>query len=366
MRLGKSLEFLIILVFLQVGTAAPSVARDDLVPGSRYTSARAAGMGGAFLSVGEDVASGLFNNPANLAKIRRIEFELANFSVNVNSPFASTINFSSLSAPFFGPSLPVLSPATPSFVGGGWSGMVDFGMPGFACGILMQRQFGGQLNADGTVSYRSLNQLIPAIGTGFKLFEGLIRVGYSMHWVIQALGTFTRADPSTLSYTQELAQGSAFSHNLGVGFTLPVKLLPTFDLVVRNAVGTRYGAPVIYSFSSSSTTVPALEAMTFDGSFSIQPHLGKGSFLNIIAEYRDILSQSQVALLGRISLGAELAVRGRYFFRGGWGAGYPSAGLAIRTRKSELSLAWYATEIGTGYLSQGDTRFMLQYQIRSF
>jgi hypothetical protein len=366
MRVDKSLVFLTILIIFQVGLVNPAMSRDDLVPGSRYTPARAAGMGGAYLPIGDDAASGLFYNPANLAKIRIMEYELANFSLNINSPFASTIGLNSLTAPFVGPSLPVLTPATPSFVGGGWSGLVDFGIPGFACGVLMQKQFGGQLNADGTVSYRSLSQLIPAIGTGFKLFQGLIRVGYSMHWVVQALGTFSRVDSSTLSYSSGLAQGSALSHNLGIGFTLPVKLLPTFDLVVRNAVSARYGAPVIYSFSSDSTTVPALEAMTLDGGFSIQPHLGRGSLLNIVAEHRDILNQSQVGILGRISLGAELAVRGRYFFRGGWGSGYPSAGLAIRTRKSELSLAWYTTEIGTSFLSQGDTRFMMQYQIRSF
>ena len=88
--------------------------------------------------------------------------------------------------------------------------------------------------------------------------------------------------------------------------------------------------------------------------------------MNIVAEYRDILNQSQVAALGRFSVGGELALRGKVFFRGGWGGGYPSAGLGVKAGKNELSFAWYSVEIGNGYMDQRDTRFSMQYLMKGF
>jgi hypothetical protein len=366
MTLGKYRVFLTILVFSQGASLHLALGRDDLVPGSRYTSARAAAMGDAFLPLGEDVASGLFYNPGNLAKIRLMEYNISNFTLDLNTPFVSNLGLGSVSLPILGSFLPTLTTVSPKFLGGGGSFFMDFGMPGFSVGVLLQSQIGAQLNADSTVTYRSLYQLIPAVGTGFKLFRGLIRFGYSLQWVNQAVGNVTTASSTSLAYTDGIAQGSAISHNLGVGVTLPFRLVPTFDLVVRNAMGANYISPVIYPFTSSSTSVPVTEAMTFDGSFSLQPHLGRVTILNIVGVYRDILNQSQDSVLGRIALGAEIAVRRRFFFRAGFSGGYPSAGFGLKAGKRELSFAWYTTEIGTSFMSQGDTRFMMQYQIGSF
>ena len=362
---GKSAVFLTILILFQGMFTDHAIARDDLVPGSRYTSARAAAMGDAFLPLGDDVASGLFYNPANLSKIRSMELESSNFSLNVNSPFVSKIDFGSVNLPFLGSFLPTLTTASPQFVGGGGAFLVDFGMPGFACGILMQTQVGAQRNADGTISYRSRYQIIPAVGTGLKLFGGLLRMGYSLQWVNQAVGKITAASSTSLAYTDGNAEGQALSHNFGLSATLPITMLPTLNLVVRNAFGAHYAEPTYFSFAPETSVVPAPEAMTFDGSFSIQRHLGKGGQLNIVGEFKDILGQSP-EVLGRISVGAEIAIRRKVFFRGGWGRGYPAAGIGFKGEKAELSFTWYTAEIGTSYLSQGDMRFMMQYQVRSF
>src|SRR4051794_27586965 len=67
-------------------------ARQNLIPGSRYMSARAAALGDALLPLGDDVASGLFNNPAVLGKIRKTEVEPLNLSLYGNSGYASVID----------------------------------------------------------------------------------------------------------------------------------------------------------------------------------------------------------------------------------------------------------------------------------
>jgi hypothetical protein len=239
-------------------------------------------------------------------------------------------------------------------------------MPGFACGVLLQTQLAAQYNSTGTVTYRSLYQLIPAIGTGIRLLRGMIRFGYSLQWVNEAIGNVTTSSLTSLAYNKGISQGSGISHNLGVGLTLPIKFLPSFDLVVRNATATSFISPVIYSFAPSSTSVPSTEPMTFDGSFSLQPHLGRGSMLNLVAEYRDILNKSNDALWGRLAFGGELSLRGRFFLRGGYSGGYPAAGFGMKNGKTELSFAWFTAEIGSSYKNDGDTRIMMQYQLRSF
>src|SRR5690242_14671582 len=66
------------------GKGKLAYAREDLIPGSRYTSGRAAAMGDAYIPLADDVASGLFYNPANLAKVLKTQFEPFNASFYSN------------------------------------------------------------------------------------------------------------------------------------------------------------------------------------------------------------------------------------------------------------------------------------------
>src|SRR4051812_946450 len=81
-RKEKSLSLALCLAVAVTGVLAH--AREDLVPGARYISGRGAAMGDAMLPLGEDAQSGLFYNPADLARIQHRRFELANFQFNTN------------------------------------------------------------------------------------------------------------------------------------------------------------------------------------------------------------------------------------------------------------------------------------------
>ena len=83
-------------------------AREDLIGGSRYTSARNAALGDSAFSLGDDMASGLFYNPANLAKIRKFNFEGLNYSMTGNSALVSnfgTNSFGIINLNSFAPTL---------------------------------------------------------------------------------------------------------------------------------------------------------------------------------------------------------------------------------------------------------------------
>jgi hypothetical protein len=68
-----------------------------------------------------------------------------------------------------------------------------------------------------------------------------------------------------------------------------------------------------------------------------------------------------------MALGAEFSFRDMFYLRAGWGSGYPSLGLGLkRANGGELSLTWYSEEIGSGYHSIRDLRYLFQYQVKAF
>lgn len=352
--------------------SVPCWGRDDFVPGSRYTSARAAALGDAFLPLGDDTASSLFYNPAAIGRVLRPQTEGINFQLYGNNNYLGSFGIDNLNSyKVFGLSgySPTLLKYAPAVHSVGAAILPGFSTPGFGIGILMQSQLTAHGNPGDTVSYRSLYQFIPALSVGAKLARGIVRVGYSLQWVNQAVGTVENVSASdeTIAYRQNLLQGAGFSHQLGFSLTLPIRFLPAFNLVARNVFGTSYESSSLIDFSPSSSGIPAHEPMTLDAAFSIQPKLGGGAYLNLVLEDRDVTNQSGMSFLGRLAVGAEFSFRDQFFLRAGWGSGYPSLGLGL-TRKSggELSVAWHSVEVGSGYHSVRDTRYLLQYQLRSF
>jgi hypothetical protein len=192
-------------------------------------------------------------------------------------------------------------------------------------------------------------------------------VGYSLQWVHQGSGTLTV--PSTtdpLGYNQGLAKGSALSHNVGFALTLPVAYLPSFNLVARNLLGANFGSTAILPLVANSSGVPENEPTTFDVSFSAQSKLGRGSYFNFVSQVRDFTNRSHVSGLVRAALGLELSYKDQVFLRGGFGSGYPTAGLGLKSGKGEFSATWGSEEIGSNYHSLRDTHFIIQYQAKTF
>src|SRR5687767_877188 len=112
---GLTLSLLIAIL------AVPAHARQDLVPGSRYTSGRAAAMGDAFLPLADEPGSALFYNPSGLARINKPQFEPANFNFYGNTTSVNTLGRDFYKMPSLGGYLPVLQKNTGQLVGSGAS-----------------------------------------------------------------------------------------------------------------------------------------------------------------------------------------------------------------------------------------------------
>ncbi len=345
-------------------------AREDVVPGSRYMPARAAAMGDAYLPLADDPASGLFYNPAGLGLIRGVHADIMNFQLYGNgnyftqmdlshADFYKVTNLSSYSSS--------LQRSPNNWQGVGYSLVPAFYVKGIAFGLLVQEQVRAKANSNSTIDYKSNYQIIPAVGGAVRLAEGIVRIGYSLQWVNQASGEVTGASTSgNLGYNQGLQKGSALSHTLGVALTMPYQHLPEFNIVGRNLFMARFSGSAMMPFASTSAGTPANEATSFDASLSWIEKIGAGSEFTWVIEDRDALGSSRVGLVGRLAIGLEFDFRHVFFLRGGWGSGYPNAGLGFRRKKSELSLTWSNVEIGNSYHDRQDSRYILQYQVRAF
>ncbi len=366
MKIGARIAKIVLSLCLILGHVS-AYARQDLVPGSRYTSGRAAALGDAYLPLGEDGASGLFYNPAGIAKIKKFQAEPMNLALYGNAGFANSFEATSAYKSTDLSEYKETLLKSNSYNGLGAQILPSFSTRGFAFGLLMSSQVGAQHDptAD-TIRYKSTYQFIPAIGTGVSLARGIVRLGYSLQWVNKAEGDITVPTAQADGYDQNLPQGSGFSHTIGAALTFPTMYLPCFNLVARNVGNTNYGGGSLVPFSKTSPGGPAVEKMSLDGSFSLQPKIGNGVYTNLVAELRDMTNISKLSMLERAAFGAELSFRDAFYIRAGFGSAYPAAGIGFRQKDNEFSLTWYSEEIGGGLRGQRDSRFMFHYRIGAF
>lgn len=371
MNRSKYLKYLIFLFLSESIFLFPfshlAWGREDVVPGSRYTSGRGAAMGDAFLPLADD-ASALFYNPADITKVRSTGLELMNLSFYGTPGWLSTLSTTSF---FKVTSLssyqPMLAAHPGVSAGTGAALLPAFFSRGFAFGVLLQNQLSATVNPDGSIHYRSLYQLIPTAGFGLRLAEGIVRIGYSVQFVNEAVGDITvPSGTAPLGYNQGLSQGSAFSHTVGMTLTMPWTYLPAATITARNLGTAHYRGTSLYHFSPTSAGTPATEPMSLDTSLSFVNKLGNESSINAVGELRDFTNTSAVSLLGRAAMGLEVSIKDAFYLRGGWGSGYPSAGVGMKQGKGELSLSWYSEELGQSYHSLRDARYLFQYSVRAF
>ncbi|MEK6704876.1 MAG: hypothetical protein AABZ06_03735 [Bdellovibrionota bacterium] len=343
------------------------MARLDVVPGSRYTSGRAAALGDAFLPLGEDGAAGLFYNPAIIARRGSRGVEPVNLGIYANNGYVQNFDLNFYKVAELSRYATTLQAHPGIYFSSGASLMPAAYFRGFALGLLMQSEVGAVANGDQTITYRSLYQFIPAVGGGIRLASGIVRLGYSLQWVNQASGQKTEAvtaDP--LGYNQGLSQGSALSHNLGFALTLPYTNLPSINVVARNVLNAKFSEFSLVPLARNTVGAPATERTTYDASFSLLYRIAGGTYFNIAFVYRDFSNITQLPMLARLVGGLELSLGDLLFIRSGYRGGYTSLGIGLRRKKAEFNFTWYGEEVGGGYKVQQDSRYMLHYQVRAF
>lgn len=334
---------------------------------SRYLSVKAAGMGNVLSPSSEDLTAGLFYQPAVLSRVTRFRLEPFSLSLYGNTEFLTYQHgqfYQAFSLPSYASTL---QKASHQNQGLGGSLQVAMGIPGFFVGLLLSSDVLAKDNADQTLTYGSLYQLIPVVGTAVKLWGGRIRFGYSFQWIHENSGQVTVPYDTLDGYRYQLDQGSTFSHQVGGLFVLPLRGMTTFGFIARNVGGTHYSQQKLFLKSPQTTgDTPRNVPMTIDTSLSVQSAAGRGGAFQWVTEYRDIENKSGMTVINRLASGFELSVYQAFFLRLGWRSGYPAGGFGIKTRKSELDVSIYTKQLNTFYQSHPSTQVMLQYKVRSF
>jgi len=370
MKCMESLRYLSILinVFTLILCTNTAHARDDVIPGSRYSSARALGMGDAYLPLADDGASALFYQPAAIGKLSGLNLEIFNLAFQANQNFLAmkgglTDPIKATSLSNYVEPLQSNSGATPGL---GFAFAPTVSMRGFAAGVLIEEKVKARAEGASDIYYNSKYKLIPAVGFGLPLAHGIVRFGYVAQYVQKAEGEKVAQTNSALGYTQGIKQGTALTHQFGFALNFPYQYLPTFDLVLRNVGRANYTDSKLYSFAQNPSGVPEPEQMTLDLATSLSPKISGQTKVNFVFEVKDLTNRSQAAYPLHVAIGTELQIQNRLFLRGGYGNGSPSFGFGLKSEKSELSLSYYQEALENTFGGEKDRRFIFQLRFGAF
>lgn len=340
-----------------------TLARQDSTIGSRWTDARGAAMGDAYIAFADGVADSLFYNPAGLGNIRRGKLEPFTLQLGPGPDYLGSVGLASWKLPLLSSYLPTLVANDGTRHNLKTSLFSGFAFKGLAVGLMGNAEFSARVSGD-NLTYSTQYQLIPTAGFGLPLAHGFLRLGYSIQWVHELSGTATvPVTTATPSYLDGMSRGSAFSHTLGASLTLPLTMLPSFHLVVRNALGAQFSSSaLLIPAATNSPGVPTTTPMSFDVAAAAHPKFGHGLSLKASVQLRDVTNVSAVDLLSRLVAGFEFSAQNSFLLRAGYGSGHPALGFAVKRPKGEFGISWYSEGLSPTW--RVDRQMVLMFQIK--
>ena len=342
-----------------------AIGFEDAVFPELATSGRALAMGNAFICKVDD-SSAVYYNPAGLGTVRHPHLHLSNFHLETNKGWSdmglggSVTDVSSNFAKSFSldgtRELLVENPGKISHAR--FHMLPNFTARYFSFGFLLSKRQRATLGTEPGAQFEYASRLDygPYMAINLSLFGGIFKIGASGTLLNrdEAIGT---SDPNvTIDIKDsEMNRGSMALITAGTRLTLPIVFLPTFAATIHNAAA--------QNFSSRGGGIgpPDEIKQTIDVGFSLTPQVGKVVRIHLEANYKDIgQAYSNVSVVRRLVMGMELDVARRFFLRVGYGDGFGSAGLGMKTRKLEFDLTTYAVDTTSSeFRGAEDRRFVL-------
>lgn len=359
----KCLVTLILILFSFTVKAA--LTFEDAVFPELATSARALAMGNAFISKVDD-ASAVFYNPAGLGTVRYPHLHLSNFQFELNKGFISSSTagtvgnaFSSFSKAFSLDGTRQLLLKNPGKLShSSFHALPNFTSRYFSMGYLLSTKTRAIVtNAASATGFEYADRFDhgPYTAVNFSLFGGVFKAGASVI-LLQRKELISTADPNaTLNLaTGAYKKGSMVNMTAGAKITLPIVFLPTFSANIHNALDKGFSGG---RGAGNPNKIPR----SYDVGFSITPQVGTSARIHFEVNYKDLSSAySGVSTTRKILIGAELDFSRVFFFRVGYGDGFGSAGLGIKSRKLEFDITTYAVDTDTStFRGHEDRRFAL-------
>lgn len=328
------------------------------------TSARALGMGNAYLNKVDD-STAVFYNPAGLGTVRGTHFHLTNIHLEANKGLNQVIS----SAGVFetpGNLLTALSAeGIDSLLDGEDKILVhsrinlfpSLTFRYFSIGYLYSQRSRARLTcATCDREFAERKDSGPVAALNFSLFGGILKIGTSAALLTREefQKDFTTGAPYFVSDSDK-RKGTQVLLTTGIRFTLPVSYLLTFSAVLRNSANSTW-------YGEELGGAPADIPQTIDGAISITPQIGRNTRVHLEAVLRDMTNgYDTVDNARKFGAGLEFDFVRKYFVRFGYGDGWGSFGLGVRNNKSVFDLATYAHETGEGFREEEDRRFVFSW-----
>ena len=356
--------FALIIFSLIIFKSSFAIEFNDAVFPELATSSRALAMGNAFLNKADD-ASAAWYNPAGLGSVRGTRFHISNFHFESNKGWLGIATGGS-AFDLFGNLTKGLS------LDGTRELMVD--SPGkiahtrfhmlpnlttryFTIGYLYSKRTKATIGTQTGAQYEYADRRDhgPYIGLNLSLWGGVFKLGVSAVY-LQRREAIGESDPNTTIELEDddYAKGSAVILTTGLRLTLPVAALPTFSATFHNSSQADFS-------SIRGTGAPTEIKNTIDLGFSLTPQIGNTMRMHLEVNYKDLGElYPNVSSTRRILAGLEIDVARLFFFRLGYGDGFGSGGIGIKTKKITMDLTTYAVDTTSNeFRGEEDRRFVL-------
>ena len=193
----------------------------------------------------------------------------------------------------------------------------------------------------------------PVGSLDLSLFGGIFKLGLMTSYLNR---TEIKGEQSPLvSYEENNSntyKGAMLYGLLGTKLTLPYTFLPTFAAKWNNFYHS-------HMHKTGGGGIPTTPAPTVDLGFSISPQFAKLARIHLEVDYKDVgYHFNDVSSTRRLCAGMEIDIARRFFLRGGWGDGFGSGGIGLKTPTLEVDLTTYAVDLTSSqFKGKEDRRF---------
>lgn len=337
---------------------------EDAVFPELATSARALAMGNAYISKADD-SSAVYYNPAGLGTVRKTHFHISNFHFELNKGWMNNATGGNVSD--------IGSNALDSFDLNGHRKMLldnrgsinhqrfhflpNFTTRYFSAGYLLSKRTRSTIGQEPGAQFEYADRMDhgPYAALNVSLFGGVFKVGASATYLNRKEVVGER-DPNIefAERPEDKTKGSAVIVVAGTKLTLPVAFLPTFSAKMNNALQQKFK-------EDSVNGAPTQILNSLDVGFSITPQIGKMIRVNLEANYKDVTGKHKdVDTSRKLTFGAEFDIARKFFLRAGYGDGWGSGGIGIKSQHLEFDLTTYAVDATTKeFRGQEDRRYVI-------
>lgn len=318
------------------------------------TSVRALGMGNAFVGMAQGLDA-LFYNPAGLARNPGVSWTIVDPKVGASGYEAVTkvqglqdpSDLSATLGELYGENI---------WLGVGAKTGMTFPLVAFAVYDSADVSLAVHNPAYTSLGVDVVNDFGYAAGVGAMPIPG-IEVGMAVKWIKRLgsrvpIGASLIADLDPDAIMQNIRnEGIGYGLDLGMNFTIPTPVQPTFSFVWRNVGTTKFRT------SNANATAPPAEPSEMIIGAALGLHLPLVSITPTF-DYR-YLDRSDVQISKKINFGVEVSLP-LLDIRGGFHQGYYSAGVGVNLGMFRIDAATYGEELGEYAGQKEDRRYMVQ------